>query len=173
MAIPETRTGKLARPRFTVTAKILLMLGSSILLSVLAVGSLYIALRRVEAALAQVTQVAEPITAAAYEMEINILGAALGLMQYLGTGLPQHRQRVEKDTADFLRFKAQYDRLATTPPARHMGARIATLHAAFTALGGGADTDQRSAGGPAAHAAGPRDGYGHGGRCLPVSGPRA
>ena len=135
MATQETRSGKVAQLRFTVTTKILLIVGSSILLCVLAVISLYTALRTIEAALDQVTHVAEPITAASYEMEINVLGTGLGIMKYLETGLPQHRQRVQKDTTDFAHFKAQYDRLATTVPARHLGARVATLYAEFTALG--------------------------------------
>ena len=63
----------------------------------------------------EITEVAEPTSAAAYEMEINATGTGLGVLKYLQTGDEIHRRQVAMYEADFERFKAQYDRLAETP----------------------------------------------------------
>ena len=46
--------------------------------------------RRIDA----IVYVEEPTSAAAYEMEINVLGAGLGVLKYVSNGNPQHRARV-------------------------------------------------------------------------------
>lgn len=73
---------------------------------------------RVQDALHDIIETQQPISAAAYEMEINIIGVGvgvgMGVMKYLETGDQSHRARVEKDRADFVEFKVRYDALATT-----------------------------------------------------------
>ena len=54
-------------------------------------------------------------TSAAYEMEINLIGSGMGVLQYLPTVDHIYRQRVLKDEADFERFEAPYHLLAETP----------------------------------------------------------
>jgi signal transduction histidine kinase len=135
MATHECFLGTGSRTRFTITAKILLAVGGGLLLSLLTMASLYTAIITVDAAREQVAQVAEPISTAATEMEINVSETGLGVMMYLETGALLYRTRVDKDTADFARFKAQYDRLAATPQAKALGDRIAFLYQEFRAVG--------------------------------------
>ena len=120
---------------FTITQKIFLTLAIVWGFSILTGLSASAALTTIKTLLDRITGVEEPRNAATYEMEINTIGMALGVMKYLETGEPQHRARVEKDLADFARFKARYDRLASTPPARALGERIDALHQEFQRLG--------------------------------------
>ena len=63
----------------------------------------------------KVREITEATSAAAYEMEINLIGSGMGVLQYLQTGDYIYRQRVLKDEADLERFEAQYHLLAETP----------------------------------------------------------
>ena len=83
----------------------------------------------------EIIEVEEPTSAAAYEMEINVIHTGFGVLKYLQTGDEIHRQRVAKDEADFERFKAQYDRLAETPRGRELGAQVSLLYQEYKALG--------------------------------------
>ena len=112
-------------------------LGMGLLLSLFVIAalvSLYQA-RIVDEKVREITEVAEPTSAAAYEMEINVIGTGLGVLKYLQTGDAIHRQRVAKDEVDFERFKAQYDLLAETPRGREQGDRISLLYQQYKALG--------------------------------------
>ena len=79
--------------------------------------------------------VKEPRSAVAYEMEINVIGTGMGIFKYLETADPSHRERVAKDHADFVRFKAEYDRLAETPRGMEMGSEVGRLYQAYHSLG--------------------------------------
>ena len=84
-----------------------------LLLSLFVIAALvsFFQARIVDEKVREITEVAEPTSAAAYEMEINVIGTGLGVLKYLQTGDEIHRQRVAKDEADFERFKARYDHL--------------------------------------------------------------
>ena len=105
-------------------------LGMGLLLSLFvfaALVSLFQA-RIVNEKIREITEVIEPINAAANEMEINAIGTGLGVLKYLQTGDEIYRQRVARDEADFERFKAQYDLLAETPRGRELGYRVGLLY---------------------------------------------
>ncbi len=91
--------------------------------------------RIVDEKVREITEVEEPTSAAAYEMEINAIGTGLGVLKYLQTGDEIHRQRVAKDEADFERFKSQYDLLAETPRGRELGEQVSLLYQEYKALG--------------------------------------
>jgi signal transduction histidine kinase len=59
----------------------------------------------------EIADVREPRSAAAYEMEINANGIALGVLKYLEGADPQFRRLVEDDQSDFERYHARYLRL--------------------------------------------------------------
>jgi hypothetical protein len=122
--------------RFTVTCKIIGAIALIVLTGTLSMGAIRSGLRAVHRAMHTVTEVAEPISAAAYEMEINVVGTGLGVLKYLETGSSFHRERVVKDTADFARFKATYDGLAATPETKELGAKIDAAYKEFRTLGG-------------------------------------
>ena len=112
-------------------------LGMGLLLSLFVIAAL-VALfqaRIVDEKVHEITEVEQPTSVAAYEMEINVIGTGLGVLKYLQTGDEIHRRRVAKDAADFERFKAQYDRLVETPRGKELGDRVSLLYQQYKALG--------------------------------------
>jgi signal transduction histidine kinase len=91
-------------------------------------------LRALDRVVEQATEVEEPTSAAAYEMEINALGTGLGVWKYLTTGDPAHRSRVEKDESDFRKFRAQHRRLSRTAREMELDSLIDALFTRFMAL---------------------------------------
>jgi signal transduction histidine kinase len=63
----------------------------------------------------QVTEIEQPITNAAYEMEINATETGNGVLAYLDTGQSYYRKEVIKESQEFARFHAEYVRLAESP----------------------------------------------------------
>ena len=112
-------------------------LGMGLLLSLFAFAGLIslFQARIVDEKVREITEVAEPTRAAAYEMEINVIGTGLEVLKYLQTGDDIHRQRVTEDEADFERFKTQYDLLAETSRDRELGDRVSLLYQEYMALG--------------------------------------
>jgi PAS domain S-box-containing protein len=82
-----------------------------------------------------VTTVAEPLSAAAYEMEINVIGSGMGVLKYLDQPNPAFLARVAEDRAEFENFHAQYMRLAPTVAARRLGEEVRRIFNAYSALG--------------------------------------
>ena len=121
--------------RRTLTQQILLGVSVLLLLGLGALAVLYQALTTVARALTEVTEVEEPTSAAAYEMEINVVEIGLKVMKHLDTGNPQYRERVVEDTADFARFKAQYDRLAETEQGKALGEQVGAFYHEFLTVG--------------------------------------
>lgn len=91
--------------------------------------------RAVGGLVGRIITIEEPTSAAAYEMEINIIGAGSAVVKYMATGDPQHRERVKKDQEDFHRFKLQYDRLTETAPEKELGRQIDALYERYRAVG--------------------------------------
>jgi signal transduction histidine kinase len=109
-----------------------------IVLSLLAIGfALHRNLRAVDQWIERILEVEEPTSAAAHELEINVLGTGLGVWKYLATGAAEHRARVAKDKADYSRFRAEYELLATTAVERDLGQRLDELYAPYAELGSG------------------------------------
>jgi signal transduction histidine kinase len=121
--------------RFSVSRKI-----AAGLLLIIAIGALsmlfiYRGLGEVEAALQRLAEVKAPISAAAYEQELNVNGMGLAVLKYLATRRPEYREWAQKDERDFARYHATYLRLVLTEEERSLGQRLGELHAEFTALG--------------------------------------
>ncbi len=83
----------------------------------------------------EITDVEGPTSAAAYEMEINVLGAELGVRKYLATGDPEHRERFEKDAGDFEHFRLRFKALVETPHEADSERRVAELFALYKRVG--------------------------------------
>lgn len=121
--------------RFTITKKIGLGFALVLLIGLVGMLILYRELVTAQRALRTVIQVKEPLSAAGYEMEINVIGTGMGVLKYLDTGDPQYRQRVTKDEADFTHFQARYEQLVETPHGKAHGQQLLTLYRQFVALG--------------------------------------
>lgn len=91
-----------------------LWLGFGILTTalVVTVSGIGLGLRTLEKQLGTITTIAEPMSAAAYEMEISIIRTSMGVLNYLYTGEQRYRQQVAEYTSDFEHFKGDYDELA-------------------------------------------------------------
>lgn len=92
-------------------------------------------LRAIDGLVGRLLRVEEPASTAALEMEINALEHGLGVWKYLANGDAVHRERVQKDTDDFLRYRAEYERLASTLDERALVERLDELYGAFSRLG--------------------------------------
>lgn len=132
---PTLRPDRLARTKLTGRTGLGIYL--SLILVSLVATTLVIdrTIVAVEGGLHDITYVKEPARAAAYEMEVAILGAGLGVRKYLATGDPDSRARFEKDLADFERFRVQFQKLALTPQEVNFDRRLGALFSEYRTLG--------------------------------------
>jgi len=121
--------------RLTVTKKIVVGLSIIVGIGIVSMLIVYGGLSTLQKSVHKLADIEEPAAAAAYEMEINVLGLGMGVLKYLDSHDPRDRQRVRKDQADFENFHAEYVRLAKTPRHRELADRVATLYTEFKALG--------------------------------------
>jgi signal transduction histidine kinase/CheY-like chemotaxis protein len=92
-------------------------------------------LRHIQSEMESIVRVAQPMADAAYEMEINAIGAGLGVVKYLHAPDAAHRRRFEKDREDFRRFFERYRELASTDRQRDLAARIEARHDTYSTTG--------------------------------------
>ena len=121
--------------QFTVKNKITLGIAINLFIGLMSMLTINYGLTIVKKTTNEVTNIEEPTSAAAYEMEINVLGTGMGVLSYLDTKAPQARERVRKDRADFKKFHSQYNRLAKTQRAKDLGKKIDVLYQDFILLG--------------------------------------
>ena len=120
--------------RFTVKQKNVMGTAGILLVGLLSMVVIYGALRTARKAMHEVADV-EELSSAAYEMEIDMIGTGMGVLKYLDTGDPQFLARMEKDEADFERFKTRYEQLAETPKGKELGNKVGALFQEFVQLG--------------------------------------
>ncbi len=92
-------------------------------------------LQTIEKALNTIVAVREPASAAAYEMEVDLLDTAAAVRDYVRTNEAVHKVRVAAGYADFDRLKIQYDRQVRSPASRALSQRIDAAYRAFRAMG--------------------------------------
>ena len=105
--------------RLTVGTKLSLYVGLILLVTAMVGGVSYVLTQSIDERVREVTEVDEPTSAAAFEMEITEIGTGLGVLKYLDTGDPAFRERVANDEADFERFYDRYVQLAKTDRERN------------------------------------------------------
>jgi len=121
--------------RLTVSRKIIISLVTLVCIGALSMPLIYQGLRTLKHAMQELVDMKEPSSAAAYEMEININGMGLAVLQYLGGCDPLYRQWVDGGEADFEHFHAMYLRLTESPQGKELGHRIGELYREFKTLG--------------------------------------
>lgn len=107
------------------------------LIGTLSMLTIYHGLSTVEREMRRLSHTELPASAAAYEMEINMNDVGLGVLRYLDTGDPKYRRMVEEDHDAFLKFHAEYLRLAKSEKEKGLGRIIGALYGEFKALGEG------------------------------------
>lgn len=121
--------------RLKISAKVYLAFGGILSFYLAGLMLLFYSIHEVDAQLEQIIHIHAPLRAAAFELEINTVGVGMGVMKYLERPDPRHRQRVEKDGADFRRFKNEYDSLVRSDDGRRLGREIESLYGSFVTLG--------------------------------------
>lgn len=119
---------------FTVTARVVGGLAIIVLIGVMAKLITYQSLLAVESKVHRLAKVEAPLSAAAYEMEINSNGLGLAVLKYLNTRNPEYREWVDRDVADFAKFHATYAKLVKSVEERQLAAEIISLHRKYTKL---------------------------------------
>ncbi len=110
-----------------------LWLGFGLLFVLLITTGLFVAhrLTAIGRALSTIIAVREPASAATYEMQVNVLGTGLAVLEYVHTGDPAQRTRAAADFASFERFGIAYGRMARSAAARALGPRIDEAYRSF------------------------------------------
>ena len=121
--------------RLTVKAKLSLYIGL-ILLVTAAVGAIsYSLTQSIDERVRVLTEIDEPTSAAAFEMEISAIGTGLGVLKYLDTGDPVFRESGANSQADFERSYELYVKLAKTTQEMELGTELSLLYEDYRALG--------------------------------------
>ena len=88
----------------------------------------------ISSAFEEITAVEEPTSAAAYEMEINIVELDRDVLNYLDTGDERYREQAADDRADFEEAKADFDELVDTPTGREHADMLDEIYGEYAAL---------------------------------------
>jgi signal transduction histidine kinase len=121
--------------RFTVSKKIGVAFAVILLVGTLSMLIIYRGLSILQQAMHELADIKEPISAAAYEMEINVHGIGLGVLKYMDNADPTYRELVKDDERDFEYFHTKYLHLAQTQEERELGKRIILLYNEFKLFG--------------------------------------
>ncbi len=123
---------------FNLTIGWKLSIGFGVLLLLLVITGLIIdrSLRTIDANLSKITEIEEPESAAASEMEINLIGTGFAVFGYLNDRDPQHLQQIEDEAEDFGRFQQQFYELTQGHDEEEnaLAAEVARGYERFTAL---------------------------------------
>lgn len=121
--------------RFTVSAKIIVAFSAIVAIGFLAIFVVYLGLTQIQSTFKNVAEIDEPLSAAAYEIEINIIETALGVMKYLETGDEIERERIKNNEIGFNLYLAKYKSLTQTQQTRDLSKQIGELYKEFNSLG--------------------------------------
>ncbi|MBM4258529.1 MAG: hypothetical protein FJ147_21855 [Deltaproteobacteria bacterium] len=120
---------------WTVGRKITSGLALLVGISTVSLLVVYRGLSSVNIAMQELADIEQPITAAAYEMEINVNGMGLAVLKYLNAQDSLASEEVKRDEADFERFYADYVRLSRSQRAKDAGLAIGEKYAQFKTAG--------------------------------------
>jgi signal transduction histidine kinase len=118
-----------------VTQKIVASILTILALGVASMIIIFYGLQKLGGAIHNLASSKQPLSAAAYEMEINVLGIATGTLSYLNHPDKNVLDSVRKDEQDFERFHSQYLKLAETLKEKEMANRMEQEYRRFKDLG--------------------------------------
>jgi HAMP domain-containing protein len=120
--------------RSTVKTKIIAGLLMIVGVGVISLLVTYYNLTTLKHAMDELGDLRQPMSAAAYEMEINVNGISLALLKYLDAREPRFLEWVARDEKDFERFFATYRQFSLTPREQDFGVAIDLLYQEFRTL---------------------------------------
>lgn len=120
--------------RITVRAKIGLALGilSALFLSFGLITLLV--MRSITHRIQEITETKEPIKAAAYEMQLNLMGTGLAVLNYLRDHDPRDLDQIDRFGAEFERVRKNAHAVATTAPPDELRNQLDSQYALFRSL---------------------------------------
>jgi signal transduction histidine kinase len=120
--------------QFPVGARIYTGLVLIALISVLSAIVIVTGSRPAEDQMGKLSDKERRMTAAAYEMEVNINGIGVAALRYLDTPDPKYRDWVREDEKNFRRSVAVYAELVNTPEEQRLRETVTTLYAEYKGL---------------------------------------
>lgn len=120
---------------FTVGGKVAAGLAVIVTLGLISMLLIYRGLVIVEREVNRLAQVDGPLTAAAYEMEVNVNGIGFAVLKYLATGGQRYRDWVTEDDGDFANYHATYELGVGTEAERALAQEISRHYDEYVALG--------------------------------------
>lgn len=122
--------------RVKLQTKVVIALATLVVVNGAAAFAVFASLGRIDRAAAELAHVEQPLSAAAYEMEVNLNGLALATHEYVQSRDPQSRAAIAEDTADFRRHHASYVRLCSDARERIFAAAVERLYDRFEVASG-------------------------------------
>jgi len=120
--------------KFTVGRKLAVGFGIVLFIMVLSGFIVITRLGLIKTNLNEIVHVATPISTAAYEMEINLIGTGFGLLGYLEDRDPEHLNRIKEDIKDFKEFQNIHKSLSTTIKSKELSVQINERFKHYTTL---------------------------------------
>lgn len=120
--------------RITVATKIGAFFALVLFIGLSAMAFIYRGLGMVTTNVDELANIEEPLTASAYEMEININGIGFQVLKYLATENPYYREQALQDDKDFWGFHRRYMQLSKTERQRALGDEIGSEYRDFWLL---------------------------------------
>jgi PAS domain S-box-containing protein len=108
------------------------LLGLLLIIGWVSYSQLQVVARRMR----EVTEIQEPVSTAAQEMEINLVETGFALLGYLHDRDSIHLERIRDAASDFAAFQKEYYRLAETAKGRELGSQVAKDYARFREIAG-------------------------------------
>ena len=111
-------------------------LGFGLVLLILAISGLVTItqIRIIDKHLKEITEVKEPTSAAAYNMNIGLLRTGYGLLGYLQDHDREHLDRIKRGRDGFREYQKKYHELVETQEGKQVGVTVDKGYAKFTAM---------------------------------------
>jgi len=120
--------------KFTVGRKLAVGFGIVLFIMILSGFIVISQLGSMKTNLNEIVNVATPVSAAAYEMEINLIGTGFGLLGYLEDRDPEHLDRIKEDIKDFKEFQNIHNTRSTTIKSKELSVQINERFTRYTQL---------------------------------------
>lgn len=121
--------------RITIAQQLKVALTILLLIGLTSLAVIHYAIQTVGENYKNMTQQAQPLGAAANEMEINMMEIGLSTLKYLYGADTKLREKITKDEAEFLHFQQQFDRLVVEEKFRPLKKKVHDKYEEFRALG--------------------------------------
>ena len=117
--------------RKTIGLKLAFLIGVLLCLFFLLGFVSYQGVRTIHIQMIEVVDVKQPIRAAAYEMDLNLLRMVVGVLGYLGNRDVGHVDRIDLGREQFQHFHQEYMRLVSSEKGKQLGQEVDTVFSQF------------------------------------------